>query len=293
MTTLLGRVHDLARRQHDVIAVWQLKRLKWKSGQIEAALRGLRRVHRGVCATGDLTELGWYMAAALAGGPGAVISHLSALQLMELRPFKPGDIHVTLPKRGGITTRDGIVLHRPRTPPEHWSYKNIPTVSPTRALQEADLKPHELYRALDLAQERRIPLNLPLDDVVRLHQAVHGRTRSEAEAAFIVLCHDHGLPLPQVNQYLNGFETDFHWPGLRLVVEVDGWEHHRERPNFNRDRYRGLVHRANGYEVIRVSADHVYDEPRLVLQALTYSRGSWPHLSATNANPSPTATYTR
>jgi very-short-patch-repair endonuclease len=52
------------------------------------------------------------------------------------------------------------------------------------------------------------------------------------------------------------------------VVEVDGWEHHRERPQFNDDRYRGLVHRARGWEVIRVSADHVYDEPGLVLGAL-------------------------
>ena len=75
-------------------------------------------------------------------------------------------------------------------------------------------------------------------------------------------------PCPRVNQYLNGFETDFHWPKLRLVVEVDGFEHHKERRNFNSDRHRGLVHRANGWEVMRISADHVHDEPELILDAL-------------------------
>ena len=58
------------------------------------------------------------------------------------------------------------------------------------------------------------------------------------------------------------------WPELRLVGEVDGWEHHKERRNFNRDRHRGLVHRKHGWEVVRVSADHVYDAPELILDAL-------------------------
>jgi very-short-patch-repair endonuclease len=234
-------------------------------------MRGLRRVFKGVCAVGDLTELGWYMAAALAGGTGAAISHLSALQLMGLRPTKPGPIHVTLAKRGGIRERDGIVPHRPRTAPELWKYKGIPITSPTQSLEDADLKPHELYRALEQADRRNVKIHL-LDDVVRLKQTVTGTTRSDTEAAFLFLCHDNGLELPLVNQILNGYETDFHWPERKLVVEVDGFEHHRERREFNNDRYRGLAHRAEGWEVVRVSADHVYDEPALVLRALDVGR---------------------
>jgi very-short-patch-repair endonuclease len=267
MNALALQVCVLASEQHDVIAAWQLRVRGWSRNAMREGLRGLRRVHQGVCALSDLTELGWFMAAALAMGPTGRISHLSALQLMELRPHRPGDIHVSH-AGGGRTQRDGLILHR-RTHDERWSYEGIPTVSPTRALQEADLKPYELYRALDIAQERGIQLSLPLDDVVRLQRATHGTTRSEAEARFILLCHDNDLPLPRVNQYLNGFETDFHWPELRLVVEVDGWEHHKERPQFNRDRYRGLVHRQHGWEVVRISADHVYDEPGLVVGALT------------------------
>ena len=266
MSAISFQVDVLLSEQHGAVAGWQLIERGWSRGQVDAALRRLRRVHRDVCADEDLSELGWFMAAALAMGPSGRISHVSALQLMELRPHKPGDIHVSH-AGGGRAQRDGLILHR-RSHDEHWIYKGIPTVSPTRALQDADLKPHELYRALDLADERQIPIHLSLNDVVRLNASVRGRTRSEAEAKFIVLCHDHGLPLPHVNRYLNGFETDFHWPDQRLVVEVDGWEHHRERAAFNRDRHRRLVHRACGYEVVRISADHVYDEPELVLGAL-------------------------
>ena len=269
MSAISLQVDVLLGEQHDVVDGWQLLERGWSRRQVDAALRGMTRAFRDVCARGDLTEPGWFMAAALSMGPTGRISHLSALQLIELRPFKPGGIHVSH-TGGGRAQRDGLILHR-RDYDEHWTYKNIPCVSPTRALAEADLEPHELYRALDIAQRRGIPVNdqiLSLKDVVRLRRTVKGLTRSEAEAKFILLCHEWGLPLPLVNHHLNGFETDFHWPDLGLVVEVDGWEHHREKRQFTTDRHRGLVHRANGYEVIRISADHVYDEPALILDAL-------------------------
>lgn len=79
---------------------------------------------------------------------------------------------------------------------------------------------------------------------------------------------DHGLKLPRANHRLNAFETDFHWRDGGLVVEVDGFEHHREREPFATDRFRGLVHRARGFEVIRVNADDVYDRAPLVIRAL-------------------------
>jgi hypothetical protein len=267
MDTLTCQVGDLATSQHDVIAGWQLLARGWSRGRVDTALRGLRRIYRDVCALGDLTELGWYMAAALAMGPTGAISHVSALMVMGLRPQKPGDIHVSF-VGGGRARRDGLRLHR-RTNPEVGTYNGIPVTSPSQSLIDADLKPHELYRALEEAEERQLPLDLPFNDVVRLKRNVTGYTKSDTEAAFILFCHNHNLPLPLVNHHLNGFETDFHWPDLRLVVEVDGFEHHKERRNFNTDRYRGLVHRAHGWEVVRISADHVYDAPDLILSALT------------------------
>jgi very-short-patch-repair endonuclease len=267
MNAIARQVCVLAAEQHDVVASWQLRR--FSRNEVREGLRGLRRVHHGVCALGDLSELGWYMAAALAMGPTGAVSHVSALMLMELRPQKPGDIHVSY-VGGGRGERAGLRLHRRRNP-EVGLYQNIPVTSPTQSLRDADLKPHELYRALEEADRRNLRIDL-LNDVVELQQAVIGRTRSDTEAAFILLCREHGLPLPLVNQHLNGYETDFHWPERRLVVEVDGFEHHRERAQFNNDRYRGLVHRTHGWEVVRVSADHVYDEPELVLRALDVGR---------------------
>ena len=178
MNALALQVCGLASAQHDVIATWQLRAMGWSRGQIREALREFRRVFRGVCAIGDLTELGWFMAAALSMGPTGRISHLSALQLMELRRFTAGDIHVSH-AGGGRTQREGLTLHR-RTSDERWEYKNVPCVRPTRALAEADLKPHELYRALDIAQRRGIVVDdqtLPLKDVVRLRSAVEGLTK--------------------------------------------------------------------------------------------------------------------
>ena len=266
MTPLAYHFEDLAEKQHGAAAGWQLAARGLSPGQVKAALRGRRRVFRDVCADDDLDEMGWYMAAALAYGPTAAISHTSALMLMELRPFEAGEIHVSF-TGGGRRGHDGTVPHR-RRQMETGTCHGIPVTSPNQSLRDADLPPHELYRALEQAEKRGYQTSLPLNDVVRLKQAVKGRTRSDTEARFLWLCHQRRFPLPQVNHYLNGFETDFHWPRDRLVVEVDGFEHHRERPAFNRDRFRGLTHEARGWHVVRVSADDVYDRPQLIEDAL-------------------------
>lgn len=270
MTTILGRIHEVAERQHDVVAHWQHGGLDLTPQQMSTAARGWRRVHRGVYALGDLTELGWLMAAALAGGPNAFISHRSALMVLGLRPYEPGVIDVTVEGRPGRRERDGLLFHRPRGIIDGGRCHGIPVTSPTASLKDADLQPYELYRALEQADDQDVAIDrtLLLEEVVELEQAVQGRTRSDAEARFILLCHDEKFELPLVNHHLNGFETDFHWPRQRLVVEVDGWEFHRERPQFEEDRRRTLVHTAAGYTVIRPSALHLVHEPGLVAAAV-------------------------
>ena len=263
MNDLLGPV--LA-AQRGLIAVWQMRRMRVERAQIDVVRRQLRRVHRGVYALGDLDELGWLHAAVLALGPGAALARLSALMHYGLRPSAPGDIDVTVARGGGRSARDGIAVHRScdlvRT-----RWRGIPVTTVTQALRDAPLRRHELYRALEQADRLGLPVDrvqLP-GDVADLQRRVTGRTRSDTEAAFVLLCHDRGLELPLVNLRLNGCITDFHWHRAGLVVEVDGFEHHRERPQFNEDRLRGLRHRVAGFEVVRVSADHVYDEPDLVV----------------------------
>jgi very-short-patch-repair endonuclease len=274
MNTILGRIHEVAGRQHGAIAHWQHRELELSPAQMSTALRGLRKVHHGVRAIGDLTERGWFMAAALAGGPKAFVSHRSALMVLGLLPYEAADIYVTVEGRAGRRDRQGLVFHRPTGRIDAGTAHGIPVTSPTQSLQHAGLERDELYRALDLAELLGHPVSLPLTEITALHQRVRGRTKSIAEARFVLLCHDHGIPLPHVNHHLNGFETDFHWPHAKLVVEVDGWEFHKERPQFEQDRGRGLIHNAAGYTVTRASALQVEHQPELVAAA---ARSFLPH----------------
>jgi hypothetical protein len=268
MSNNFWRVCNLAEKQHGVVAVWQMReQLNLSRGEIVAVTRRLEPIFKGVYAIEDLSELGWYRAATLALGPEAALSHGSAVRLFELRPYQPSEIHVSVPGNGGRGVREGIKVHR-RTRMEVGDYLGIPVTSPTQSLKDADLAPFELYRALEQAERRGLPISLPLNDVVRLKQAVRGSTRSDAEAQVLILCHQHGITLPLVNHRLNGIEADFHWPESRLVLEVDGWEFHRERPQFEEDRRRELVHAAHGWQVVRASGAQVMQEPELVLGAL-------------------------
>lgn len=213
---------------------------------------------------------GAYMAAALALGPEAAICHEAGVHLWGMLDDEPAAIHVSVPGHKGREKRAGFVIHRPmRVVKAH--RHGIPVMTPTQCLKDAHLEPHELYRALEHADKLWLPLDrpsLPLSGIVNLQQAVKGTTRSPAEARFLILCHQQRWPLPLVNHRLNGILTDFHWPHARLVVEVDGYEFHKERAQFEEDRRRGLVHNAAGYTVIRVSALHVEHDPELVAAGL-------------------------
>ena len=263
----LGRVFTASERQRGLIAVWQMERLGLSADQIRQITKQLRRVYRGVYTQDDLDEMGWLHAAVLAMGPGAALSHASALLLLGLHDNPPAEIHVSVPRGGGRGQREGIVPHR-RTTIERWRAHGIPVTSPAQSLKDARLPPHELYHALDRAANLGYPLTLPLDAVVRLQRTTRGTTKSPAEAAFVLLCAQRQIPRPLVNHHLNGFETDFHWPEHRLVVEVDGYEFHKEREQFEEDRRRGMIHAAAGYTVIRVSASQVMHTPDLVVAAV-------------------------
>jgi hypothetical protein len=270
MDTIFWRVFGLAVRQHRVVARWQLTRAGLSKGEIESAWRGLWRVHQGVRAVGELSQLGRFMAAALALGPGAVVSHASALMLHGLLPYAAGDIHVSVPGNGGRRQREGLQVHR-QAAVAAGTCLGIPVAGPSQALRDAGLPRHERYRALEEAERRGWSLDLPLDDAVRVKQAVRGYTRSPAEAEALLLMAEHGVALPLVNHRVNGIEADFHWPATRTILEVDGWEFHRERPEFEEDRRRELVHAAAGWQVIRASASQVFATPELVVRAIAPS----------------------
>jgi predicted transcriptional regulator of viral defense system len=91
----------LAARQHGVISVGQLIAAGLTYEAIRRRVRAgrLHRVFRGVYAVGhrSLTFQGWWMAAVLACGEGAVLSHLSAAMHWGLLKARRGPIDVTVP----------------------------------------------------------------------------------------------------------------------------------------------------------------------------------------------------
>ena len=274
MTNDLCRLFsELAARQHGVAAVWQLLRRGFKRTEIDRWIRVHRppRVHRGVY--GRPSALGRAKAAALEAGPGAAVSHRSAAALWGMREMPSGPVSVSVTGTGGRLERDGFRIHRVR-PFAIEQVLNIPVTSPTRCLLDAGLPRFAAYRALEAAEAARVPvdhdaLDTPvLREVREVLRLGMNPTRSDAEARFVFHCRDHRVEMPAVNAILNGVEADFHWPRAGVVLEVDGWEHHRERPQFEEDRRRGVVHRIAGYEVIRVSARQVQRTPRDVIAAV-------------------------
>jgi very-short-patch-repair endonuclease len=87
------------------------------------------------------------------------------------------------------------------------------------------------------------------------------RSRSGGERAMLRLIRAAGLPEPLTNHPVAGFNADFFWPEVGLIVEVDGGDFHRPRPAFERDHRRDIVHKDAGHEVLRVSGQQLDQEP--------------------------------
>jgi predicted transcriptional regulator of viral defense system len=221
------RIAHIAARQHGVVTRAQLLSIGVTRGGIDKRLRrgALHAVHRGVYAVRHpaLARRGDYMAAVIALGPGAALSHAGAAALWELRPERSPRIDVTVPTAGGRATRRLIVVHRALISMNEIAVRDgIPVTTPARTLLDlADvLGQRPLERALDEAE----------------HRAGSTWTRTELEERMLALCRRAGLPAPAVNTDVQGFEADFAWSSGRLVVETDGWQAHRTRRAFERDR---------------------------------------------------------
>jgi very-short-patch-repair endonuclease len=195
------------------------------------------------------------MAAVLACGDGAVLSHRSAAELWGMRgrarrPSAKGlaehPIDVTVPGTAGKRRRIGIVLHRSKTltASDCTRIEGIPVTRPARTL--TDLR--KLVSADECAAALREAefLSLPVGDELQPEG-----TRSELEARMLALCRRHRLPKPEVNVVVDRYTVDFLWRDQRLIAEVDGWEGHRGRAAFEQDRSRDAQLKLLGFEVLR------------------------------------------
>lgn len=282
---------ELAAAQHGVVARAQLERLGLSSAAIGRRVDACRlhRVHRGIYAVGHplLTAEGRLMAAVLACGDGAVLSHRSAASLLALRPSATARVDVTVPSRGGRKPRAGIAVHRPKSlPAEHLTrHHGIAVTTPARTLVDlaAVVDQASLRRAVDRAETlrlfdlRAVQAVLDLDprragsralvEILGLGTSA-ALTRSELEDRFLELCAAERIERPIVNARVGPYEVDFLWPRHRLVVETDGHRHHGTRDAFERDRARDARLVVAGYRVLRFTFRQVTREPAFVASVL-------------------------
>jgi hypothetical protein len=240
----------------------------------------LHRRYRGVYSVGHtvLSAYGHWLAAVLACGPGAVLSHRSAAALWGLRPSHARRVDVTVPHTSGVRSTAAIVVYRSRRPIESTLHEAIPVTTPMRTL--ADLatalprrpleKAAEAAEALKLLNLRALDMTHPgskrLCEVLDAHD-LSSTTRSALEDALLELCDDHGLPRPLVNTIHDGAELDFCWPAHRLNVETDG-RRHRTRAAFERDRARDARLTLLGWRVVRLTYRQVDTQPEWVAALL-------------------------
>jgi len=262
--------------------------LTTKAIEVRVRRGQLHREHHGVYAVGHRawTLHGCFMAAVLAGGEGAVLSHASAAALWGFLPWRRCDIEVIVPGNRGRTQR-GLRVHRARSldardVTRHYGIR-VTTAARTCLDIAATLSPGTLRRPVRQAQAeqrtsvRRIAEVLgranghrgakALADLIAIGPAP---TRSELEDLVLDLLLRGGLPHPEVNKPLERLGRrivpDFRWPAQRLVVEADGAAWHDGMLAREDDAERQAILEAGGERVIRITWDQALRRSEQSLQ---------------------------
>jgi very-short-patch-repair endonuclease len=281
-----SRAIEVARRQHGAISAEQLAAAGLSARRVEHRVgRGLlTRLYRGVYLVGPLeTEHSRLMAAVLAGGPGAVVSHYLAAVLWAVRPPREGPIDVTVPGRK-VRPRPGLSTHRTTLHPHDITRRHgIPVTTAARTILDlAATEPAtEAERALNEARILRLVSDPSLDEqfsryprhrgtaaLRAITEADKGFTRSRAERITLALIRKARLPRPETNVKLAGHEVDLLWRAQRLIVEFDGYAAHSMRRSFEQDRRRDQLLVADGWRVIRITWRQLTNEPESIAATL-------------------------
>jgi hypothetical protein len=229
---------------------------------------------------------GHWMAAVLACGDGALLSHRSAAALLGLRPDARARIDVTSGAQGR-RSHGGVTLHTARSlgHRDRGICDGIPVTALPRTLLDlaAVVNPRQLERAFEAAERLRILDVRALAELAARSHGHHGiaafreliawhravpETREELERRFIEFCDAHGIPRPVCNAALEGFIVDALWAHARVVVEMDSFEFHRTRAAFERDRARDAALQLAGYTVIRVTSRQLEHDAERVAHTL-------------------------
>jgi len=289
-------VAKLAEGQQGVVSHGQLVGLGVGASAIQRRVRAgrLHRVHLGVYLVGHLARAphATEMAALLACGEAAVLSHRSAAFVWSAGASRPPQVHVTV---GGdwSARRPGVVVHRSerleQTDVEERHGLKLTSAERTILDLAAVLSPAVLEWFIGQAFARRLvspaalaaraEASLGWRGIRKLRAALDlsggpSYTRSPSERTLRGALRRSELPAPEVNVIAGRYELDFLWRAERLVVEVDGYTYHSDPVAFERDRLRDAELQASGYRVMRVTRRQVRDTPEAVIARIRRALGT-------------------
>lgn len=292
------RIAELAAGQHGVITRAQLAAAGLTPGMIRTWLSSGRLVaiHRGVYLLGGFVgslepRFAREQAAVLGCGAGAAVSHRSVAWMHEILVPPPDrkrrPVEVTLP--GDVRRRrPGIIAYRTARlePDDVTSMEGIPVVAPARTLRDLStlLGRRDLERAAARALRQQLVTDDELAALLDAHVGLPGApllraalaraggpafTRSGAEDLLLEIIDSADLPSPQANVVVLGYEVDFLWPDLLVIVEVDGYRHHSSPRALDRDHRRDTRLSSAGYQVLRFGLPQLVEERDASIAQLT------------------------
>jgi very-short-patch-repair endonuclease len=290
------RILEVAR--HGVVTLEELRALGLGQDAVDYRARSgkLHRRYTGVFAVGrpDLRLEGEFLAAVLACGPSAVLSHRSAARLWGLRGGGTHRIDVTAPR--GVRPKPGLRIHRPLLPLDaidKIERDGVPVTAVARTLLDcADPRArvdvgrllHEasVQEVLDAREVWNVLARCPGAPGARaLERAMREElppfTRSGLEREVVRLLRDARLPKPRVNAHVwvgdELLEVDFFWPDLGVIVETDGSRYHSTRWRRRKDAEKTARLVAAGYTVVRVTDVEVAGTPEAVVARIAATLG--------------------
>jgi very-short-patch-repair endonuclease len=226
------------------------------------------------------------MAAVLASGPDALLSHHTAAAIWGIRGYSGGAIHVIVPRKNTSSKR--IRRHFSRVPSDERTVEEgIPVTSVHRTIFDlaASVSVDEVVAMMKEAEYLNLWDRLSLWDLLhrypgkrgsrnlrfalqRITEEPSGRKRSKLEERFAPFLRRHHLPLPRFNDWIllgsKRYQVDCRWPGTRQIVELDGWEGHHTRSAFQDDRARDRALKVAGYSVVHLTWAQLDSEPAQV-----------------------------
>jgi very-short-patch-repair endonuclease len=246
----------------------------------------LHHTYRGVYSVGHrvISREGRWMAAVLASGEGAVLSHQSAAALWGIRPS--GGARVSLTVARSLRPHPKLIRHcAVLDADERTTREGIPATTVPRTLFDlaAVLHPQALARAFEQAAILRLLDTTQIAALLDRHPRRKGaarlrplldaavdvpHTRQELERRFLAFVEAGGFPRPRINTTVETFEVDAAWPERRLIAELDGFATHGTRQAFERDRRRDRRLQAAGWRVVRITWRHLHDEPGALAREL-------------------------